>query len=179
MVHCTLSAVVNAFLWCISSLPKELQRWLNFSEHLKNKSNVLNNGNISPVSQQENTGHAILITRLIMLDTVASRSYTDDGNNQYTWASVSGAMQNIQCRAFSLKGGQLDLAWFSSSRGIIVKISISEEQTSPLTHTLHIHHTKETSSGYYSESSEIDSIFPCLITWSNTRVTKSSVEKQK
>lgn len=48
-------------------------------------------------------------------------------------------------------------------------------------HTPHTHTTslpQVTSSGYYSVSSVNDSIFPRLITWSNTRVTKSSVRQQ-
>lgn len=50
---------------------------IKLSEHLQNKSNVLNNGSTSPPSQWESTGHAVLITRLIMLDTVVGRSYTE------------------------------------------------------------------------------------------------------
>lgn len=113
---------------------------ITFSEHLRDKSNVLNNGIASPCSQWESTGHAILITRLITLDTVVSRSCTEwRWSMQTSRCEQSNAKYSAQ--SVQVKGGQRDLAWFSSSHGIMVNFHV-QGQTSPLIRTLHIHHTK-------------------------------------
>lgn len=111
-----------------------------------------------------------------MLDTFVSRelrSVAMINTDEPAWAERNGS-----------EVGQLDLAPFGSSHGIIGNFHI-QGRTSALIHTLithtHTHTTslpQVTSSGYYSVSSVNDSIFPRLITWSNTRVTKSSVRQQ-
>lgn len=152
--------------------------FIKFSEHPENKSNLLNNGIASPVSQWETTGHVTLITRLIMLDTAVSRGYTEwQWSIQMSQWERSYAKYSVQ--SVQVKGGRRDLAQFSSSHGIIVNFHI-QGQTFSVIHTLHSLHsyTSPMGSGYYSVGSVNDSIFPCLIAWSNTRVTKSSIQKQ-
>lgn len=113
---------------------------IKFCEHLKNKSNVQNNGTTSPFSQWESAGHAILIIRLIMLDTAISRSHTEwQWSIQMSQCKQSNAKYSVQ--SAQVKGGQLDLARFSSSHGIIVNFHI-QGQTSPLIHTLRMQHSE-------------------------------------
>lgn len=68
--HCRpLSSALLPFLRAVAVI--------EFSEHFNNKSRTPNNAVASPLSQRESTGRAILITRLIMLATVVSRSYSE------------------------------------------------------------------------------------------------------
>lgn len=149
---------------------------IQFSEHLKNKSNPLNNAIASPLFLWESTGHAMLITRLIMLDTVVSRSC-----GEWRWSiQMSQCEQrkckNIQCRAYGLTDRQLDLARFSSSDSWI---SISKGGLLRW-FTLMYGIPKITPSGYYFVSSENDSIFPFLIKWSTTTtVTENPVYRKR
>lgn len=139
MIHWTISTLLlmrfsHTFLPFLNAA-----EIITFSEHIKNKSNVLTNGITSPFSQWGSTGHAILITRLIMLDTVVSRSDTEwQWSIQMSQCEQCNAKYSVQ--SVQVKGGQLDLAWFSSSHGIIVNFHI-QGQTSSLIHALHIHPT--------------------------------------
>lgn len=74
------------------------QQMITFSELLWNKSNNLNNGITSPVSQRESTGHAILIMRLIMLDTVVSRS-----RHRMAMINTDEPVWAGRCKIFSAK----------------------------------------------------------------------------
>lgn len=113
-----------------------------FSEHFKNESHLLTNGIASPASQWESAGHTMLITRIIMLDTVIRRSYAEwQWSIQMSRCEQSDAKYSVQ--SAQVRGGQHDLAWFSSSHGIFVNFHI-QGQASPLIHTLHTHHPNRT-----------------------------------